>query len=131
MFEGYLREVPDDGNLLIHLEDIMDDTAELMNELAPEKLSYAYAPGKWTIKDILVHIADTERVFVYRALRFARADETALPGFEEKTFADHAGAVNREIGDIVRELRLVRESTIAFIESLAWPAAIPCRCCCC
>lgn len=117
-FQGYLSQVPDDGNLLIHLEDIMADSIELMNEIPPEKLNYAYEKGKWTIKDILVHIADTERVFIYRALRFSRGDETELPGFEEKTFADHAGAGKREISDIIRELSLVRESSIAFIESL-------------
>lgn len=117
-YQGYLNLVPDDGNLLIHLEDIMSDTVELVNELDPEKLTWAYEKGKWTIKDILVHLSDTERVFIYRALRFSRGDETPLPGFEEKTFAANAGADQREIADIIRELSLVRESSIAFIESL-------------
>lgn len=117
-FQGYLSQVPDDGNLLIHLEDIMADTEELVNEVSPEKLDFTYEKGKWTIKDILVHLSDTERVFIYRALRFSRGDETPLPGFEEKTFANHAGANKREITDIIRELSLVRQSSIAFIESL-------------
>ncbi len=117
-YQEYLDQVPDDGNLLIHLQDILADTEELVNEIPPEKLTYAYAEGKWTIKDILVHLCDAERVFIYRALRFSRGDETALPGFEEKTFAEHAGANNREIADIMREYSLVRESSIAFIESL-------------
>jgi hypothetical protein len=117
-FQGYLDQVPDDGNLLIHLQDIFADTEELVNGLPPEKLSYAYAPGKWTIKDMLVHLCDAERVFIYRALRFARADQTPLPGFDEKVFARNAGANEREIADIMREFSLVRESSIAFIESL-------------
>jgi uncharacterized damage-inducible protein DinB len=113
-----MDQVPDDGNLLIHLEDIFADTKELVNEIPPEKLTYAYAKGKWTIKDILVHLSDAERVFIYRALRFSRWDETPLPGFDEKVFAEHAGANNREIEDIMREFSLVRESSITFIESL-------------
>jgi uncharacterized damage-inducible protein DinB len=117
-FQRYIDQVPDDGNLLIHLQDIFADTEELVNEIPPEKLTYSYAAGKWTIKDILVHLADAERVFVYRALRFSRGDETPLPGFEEKIFAQHAGANKREIADIIREFSLVRESSIAFIESL-------------
>ena len=116
--QRYIDEVPDDGNLLIHLQDIFADTEELVNEIPPEKLTYSYAAGKWTIKDILVHLADAERVFVYRALRFSRGDETPLPGFEEKILAQQAGANKREIADIIREFSLVRESSIAFIESL-------------
>ncbi len=117
-FQRYIDQVPDDGNLLIHLEDIFADTEELVNEVPPEKLTYSYKAGKWTIKDILVHLTDSERVFIYRALRFSRGDETPLPGFEEKLFAEYAGANKREIGDIMREFSLVRESSIAFIESL-------------
>ena len=117
-FKGYLDLVPDDGNLLIHLQDIFSDTEELVNELAPEQLSYAYAEGKWTIKDILVHLCDAERIFIYRALRFSRRDETALPGFDEQLFAKYARANEREAEDIMREFRCVRESSIGFMESL-------------
>lgn len=117
-FKGYLDLVPDDGNLLIHLQDIFSDTEELVNELAPEQFSYAYAEGKWTIKDILVHLCDAERIFIYRALRFSRGDETALPGFDEQLFAKYARANEREAEDIMREFRCVRESSIGFMESL-------------
>jgi uncharacterized damage-inducible protein DinB len=117
-YKGYLDQVPDDGNLLIHLQDIIADTEELVNDLPPEKLTFAYAKGKWTIKDILVHLSDTERVFIYRALRFSRGDKTPLPGFDEAVYVAHSRANEREITDIMRELSLVRESSIAFIESL-------------
>jgi uncharacterized damage-inducible protein DinB len=117
--ERYIKLVPDDGNLLIHLEDIFSETEELINPLSEEKMNHRYAPGKWTIKDMLLHMSDTERVFVYRALRFSRGDETPLPGFEESLFALHAGANDREKEDIMREYSLVRESSIAFVESLS------------
>jgi uncharacterized damage-inducible protein DinB len=118
-YQQYINNVPDDGNLLIHLEDIFSETEELINPLSDEKMNYRYAPGKWTIKDTLVHISDCERIFIYRALRFSRGDETALPGFEESSYAEYAGANEREKEDILREYSLVRESSIAFIESLS------------
>ena len=117
--QAYIKLVPDDGNLLIHLEDIFSETQEILAPLTEEKMNYAYAPGKWTIKDMLVHLSDTERIFVYRALRFSRGDETPLPGFEESLFAANARANEREKEDIIREYSLVRESSIAFVESLS------------
>ncbi|HCL84306.1 MAG TPA: DNA damage-inducible protein DinB [Chitinophagaceae bacterium] len=118
-YQGYINLVPDDGNLLIHLEDIISETEELIRSLPEEKTNYRYAPGKWTIRDMLVHMADTERIFVYRALRFSRGDETALPGFNEKLFAEHALANERYTEDILREFSRVREASIAFVESLS------------
>ncbi|HEY2347528.1 MAG TPA: DinB family protein [Puia sp.] len=116
--ERYIKLVPDDGNLLIHLEDIFSETEELINPVGEEKMRFRYAPGKWTIKDMILHLSDTERIFVYRALRFSRGDETPLPGFEESSFALFAGANDREKEDLMREYSLVRESSIAFVESL-------------
>jgi uncharacterized damage-inducible protein DinB len=117
--QRYIQLVPDDGNLLIHLEDIFSETEEIIHPLPEEKMNYRYAPDKWTIKDMLVHMADAERVFIYRALRFSRGDETALAGYEESLFAKYARANDREKEDIMREYSLVRESSIAFIESLS------------
>ena len=116
--ERYIQLVPDDGNLLIHLEDIFSETEEIIHPLSEEKMNYRYAIGKWTIKDMMLHMCDTERIFIYRALRFSRGDETPLPGFEESLFAQHAGANERDKEDIIREYSLVRESSIAFVESL-------------
>jgi len=117
--QSYITLVPDDGNLLIHLEDIFSETEEMIHPLTDEKMHYRYASGKWTIKDMLLHMSDTERIFVYRALRFSRGDDTRLPGFDENIFAEKAGANEREKEDILREYSLVRESSIAFIESLS------------
>jgi uncharacterized damage-inducible protein DinB len=118
-YQRYINLVPDDGNLLIHLEDIFSETEEMISPLSNEKMEFRYAPGKWTIKDMLVHLSDTERIFIYRALRFSRGDETPLPGFEESEYAKYTGANEREKEDILREYSLVRESSIAFIETLS------------
>jgi hypothetical protein len=76
-----------------------------------------YAPGKWTVRDILQHITDGERVFAYRALRFARNDKTTLPGFDENLFAENAGANNRPLEHILDELVTVRKSSITLFQS--------------
>lgn len=71
-----------------------------------------YAPEKWTVKDILQHIIDTERIFTYRALRFVRKDQTPLPGFDENAYADAANTANRTVDDLLLEFAAVRQSTL-------------------
>jgi hypothetical protein len=117
-YQSYMDCVPDDGNLLQHLKDIQTETEKLISGLSEEKLIYSYSKSKWTIKDILVHLADCERVIVYRAMRIARADKTDLPGFDENLFASNANAGNRKIDDIIKELSVLRTATIVFIETL-------------
>lgn len=77
-----------------------------------------YAEGKWTIKEILGHLIDDERIYSYRALRFARNDSTELPGFDQERYAEYSDANNREINDLLDEFTLVRQSTIALFKSL-------------
>jgi len=117
-FQGYLDCVPDDGYLIQNLSVIRENTEKLIKGLPPEKLNYRYSEGKWTIKDILVHLADSERIFIYRATRIARGDKTDLPGFDEKLFALNAHANNRTLDDILNELSVLRAATIVFIETL-------------
>lgn len=78
-----------------------------------------YAPGKWTVKDILQHMIDTERIFAYRALRFARNDSTELPGYDENSFAIHTTANERSISSLFDEMVIVRKSTIILFESFS------------
>ncbi len=77
-----------------------------------------YAPDKWTPKDIIQHLIDTERVFSYRALRFSRGDQTELPGFDQSQFADAAPLNHREMDDLLEEFRQVRQSSRLFFDSL-------------
>ena len=84
----------------------------LIRKLNRKQLAYRYEEGKWTIKEILVHLMDGERVFCYRALRFARNDKTELPGFEEKEWAPNSKATGRKIRSMLREYSAVRDATI-------------------
>ncbi|MEO7768180.1 MAG: DinB family protein [Ferruginibacter sp.] len=117
-YEPYLNLVPNDGNLLQHLKEIQIETEILITALSEQQLSFSYSEGKWTIKDILVHMADCERVIIYRTMRIARGDKTVLPGFDEDLFAANAGAKQRRIDDILKELSIVRVASQVFIETL-------------
>lgn len=82
-----------------------------LKNIAPAKRNYRYAKGKWTIKEVLQHMIDTERVFAYRALCFARKDKTALPSFDENLYGDNAKAAKRDWADMIEEFKTVRRST--------------------
>jgi len=114
-YDRYIREVK--GNdLLESLATIHQQTKDLLKNVSEEKLNYRYAPGKWTIKEIIGHLIDGERVFAYRALRFARNDKTSLPGFEENDWADASNAQQRDFADLMNEFDVVRESTICLFK---------------
>jgi uncharacterized damage-inducible protein DinB len=114
----YIGLVPDDGLLLKHLQDNFIAIKELILSLPEEKLLYRYAKDKWTIKEILVHIIDDERIYAYRALRFARNDKTELPGFEQDDYALNSGANDRSVQNILEEYEAVRNATIALFNGL-------------
>lgn len=117
-YQSYLAKVPDDGALLIHLQEILDETVQLVSGLPEEKVLFRYADGKWTIKDILVHLSDCERVIIYRAMRICRSDKTNLPGFDENAFVINAEANDRSVDFIIAELKAARNASIAFIATL-------------
>src|SRR5258708_34763291 len=86
--------------------------------------SFRYAPGKWTVKEVLGHITDTERIFTYRALRFARADQTALPGFEQDDYVRSGAFGERTLAGLAEEFGAVRGASIALFRSFkedVWP----------
>lgn len=114
----YIGLLPDDGLILKHLADNVRATKDFVLSLPAERLTHRYAEGKWTVKEIIAHLSDDERIYAYRALRFARGDKTELPGFEQDDYARHSGANGRDIADILREFELVRQSTVALFEGL-------------
>jgi len=112
----YIGLLPDDGLVLNHLKDNLISAKNFILSLPEEKLTYRYEEGKWTIKEILQHIIDDERIYAYRALRFARNDKTELPGFDQDEYAIESGANERDIKDILKEFRSVRKATISLFE---------------
>jgi uncharacterized damage-inducible protein DinB len=114
---SYIGLLPDDGLILEHLLENLAATSDFLRALPAEKLSYRYAEGKWTIKEILAHIIDDERIYAYRALRFARNDQTELPGFEQDDYALESGANERSLDDLLQEFATVRHATVSLFES--------------
>ena len=106
-------------DLIASLEENLMDTQELYQTLIGRKESYQYAKGKWTVKQVLQHLIDTERVFAYRALRMARQDKTALAGYDEDDFAANDNTSNRSLADIITEFHQVRMATISLFDSFS------------
>ncbi|MDC6364595.1 MULTISPECIES: DinB family protein [Flavobacteriaceae] len=99
------------------LVDGRDEFLKLLDSIPDSKMTFAYAADKWTLAELLIHIIDTERVFQYRALRFARNDRTPLPGFEQNDYVPNSGADSRTKKNIVEEYKAVRESTIVLFNT--------------
>jgi len=114
----YMNLVPDDGLVLQHLSTDLETTKALLSSVPDSRVLFRYAEGKWTIKEIIGHLIDDERIYVYRALRFARNDATELPGFEQNHYAKYSGANERGSADLLNEFAIVRQSTIAFFATL-------------
>jgi hypothetical protein len=110
-YSRYIERVPN-GNLLEVLRDQSMDTVALLRDVSPERANYAYAPGKWTVKEVVGHVIDAERVFAYRALRFGRNDPTELAGFEQDPYVPAGNFGDRTLGDLLEELQVVRAATI-------------------
>jgi uncharacterized damage-inducible protein DinB len=99
------------------LDDSNKQLLALLGTIPEEKGAFRYAPGKWSIKELLCHMMDAERIFAYRALRFARNDSTPLQGFEENDYAPEANAHGRSIQQLVAEMDRLRKSTIDLYKS--------------
>lgn len=117
-FEGYINQV-DTDNLKESVTQISHPLTYFFLNLPEEKADYAYAPQKWTLKDVLQHIIDTERIMQYRLLRIARNDTTPLPGFNENEYAQNASANERTFISLKEELKALRKSTDLLIGSLS------------
>ncbi|HEY6947852.1 MAG TPA: DinB family protein [Gemmatimonadales bacterium] len=119
-YAGYIARVPQ-GDVLVRLRNQIAETAALLRPLDAAKARHRYAPGKWSVIEVLGHLADTERVMAYRALRVARGDETPLAGFDENVYVPAGEFERRPIADVVGEFEAVRAATVALLGGL--PAA--------
>ena len=109
-YHNYIKQVPED-DLMVAFKNQTPVTIGFFQKIPANKIDYAYAEGKWSIKEVLQHIIDAERIFSYRALRFARKDPTPLPGFDENLFTENAKASRRNWNDLLDEFKTVRKAT--------------------
>jgi len=106
-----------DKSILENLENTHTQFVNLLKDLPEEKQLFRYTAGKWTIKELIQHIIDSERILSYRALRFARGDKTDLPGFDEEEYVLNSEGNDREYMDLLEEFSLVRKSSILLYKS--------------
>lgn len=120
-FEGFFKRYIDktEGDDICQLlSQQLKSSLSLYESLTEEQWKFKYEPGKWSIKEVLLHIIDTERVFDYRAMRFSRGDTTSLPGFDQEIFAQHANAESRTAKSLMDEYKVLRQSTILLFENM-------------
>lgn len=117
-YEAYIQ-VLEDVHLIEELEICIHDFIKFVQNIPMDKFDYRYAEGKWTIKDIIQHLIDAERIFSYRALRISRNDKTPLPGFEEDDYVINTDANSRGIQGLLEELAAVRQSTLFLFKSFS------------
>ena len=117
-YENYIKLVPEQ-DIIKGLTKQKEEMLHFFKSIPVFKHEFRYAEGKWTIKDIILHLIDAERIFAYRALRIARNDNTALPGFEENDYVANVATNSVEILDLLEEFILVRKSTIKLFESFS------------
>lgn len=116
-FGQYIAQVPE-GDVLQILERQIEETVALLGDLPPEMATHRYAPGKWSVNQVVGHLSDTERVFAHRALRFSRGDRQPLPGFEQDDYVNRANFDDRSLNDVTEEFRWVRGASMALFGSM-------------
>ena len=104
-------------SLLDNLADTSSGSLSFLEKLPPEKFLFAYSEGKWTIKEIIQHLIDTERIMAYRALRFARKDRNELSGFDENDYVLNSKGNQRDVGELLEEMKLLRKTTILMFKN--------------
>lgn len=111
-YSGYIDRLDSDAELLPSLQDNTEEMLEFFKSIPSDKWSHRYQPDKWSLLDLLQHIIDTERIFQYRALCFARNEQKALPGFDQDLYVLNSGAEYRNSADLIEEFKAVRTSGI-------------------
>jgi uncharacterized damage-inducible protein DinB len=117
-YESYLNLIDEHQSVLDQMKQSTKSLIVLYKSLPEPILRSTYAPSKWSMKDMLMHLIDVERVFIYRAMRFARQDKTPLPFFDENAFAQHAAADRIPTTKLLKEYNANRNLTLAFFNNL-------------
>jgi uncharacterized damage-inducible protein DinB len=121
-YAGYVARVPED-DILSAFEQQSSETQRLISSIDDDRARYRYAEGKWSIKEVLGHVTDGERIFAYRALCIARGDTSSLPGFDENAYMTQAAFDSWRIGELAESYALTRRSNIVMLRNLpeeAW-----------
>ena len=118
-YASYVQNVSSEYSLVEELEISVHRLIKFVQNIPMDKFDYRYAEGKWTIKDILQHLIDAERIFAYRALRFSRNDLTPLSSFDENEYVIEAKANRRSIQELLTELAVVRQATLSLFKTFS------------
>lgn len=121
-YAGYVANVPE-TDILTAIEQQSVETQKLLASLDETKAAYRYAEGKWSVKEVIGHFIDSERIFAYRALAIARGETQPLPGFEETDYVRNASFDSWKLGDLAEHYALVRRANIVLLHNLpdqAW-----------
>lgn len=124
-YQAYIDLIKGD-NIIRSLEEQILTMQNILSEIPEEKENFTYAEGKWTMKEVIGHVIDTERIFAYRALRFARQDKTELPGFDENAYVPAGHFSKRTLYDLAHEFGRVRESNLIMLRNFdekAWASS--------
>jgi hypothetical protein len=120
---GYVARIADEEDVLAVLTAQLTEVPDFLRRIPSSRGDHRYASGKWSTKEVVGHLSDAERIFAYRALRFARGDTTGLPGFDENAYVPEMRAEVRTLEDFVAEWTNVRRATLALFDHLpsdAW-----------
>lgn len=122
-YYGRYIDLATEDDIVAALDAQSHETAKLLGGISEQQAAHRYEPGKWSVKQLVGHVADSERVFAYRALCIARGDTTPLPGFEQEPYVANAGSDDRPISDLAEELAAVRRANVMMLRGLpaeAW-----------
>lgn len=115
-YARYIAQVPD-GDIVVTLRDQLEDTVALLAGAPEERETYRYAEGKWSLREVVGHLVDTERMFGFRAVAMARSDDVDLPPMDQDEWAAHSNAHDRSLGDLAKEWIAVRRATVHLFAS--------------
>lgn len=117
-YKSYIQAL-EDVELIEELEISLHDFIRFVQNIPMDKFDYRYAEGKWTIKEIIQHLIDSERVFSYRALRISRNDKTPLPGFDENEYVANSNGNKRNLQGLLTELAVIRQATLSLFNTFS------------
>ncbi|WP_299212211.1 DinB family protein [uncultured Aquimarina sp.] len=114
----YINKLSTEIELIGGFREGMKDVVQFFEAIPQDKQEYRYDTGKWSLKEVLQHLIDTERIFMYRCFRIARNDKTSLAGFDQNIYIEPSGANHKSMDSLISEFKIVRQSSISFLDSI-------------